>query len=301
MRDQEPNIAGRVKISPRAMNLAIKNKIDISKALPTGPMGRIIERDIERLIEEKTGIMPDLSASVPMAVSSQPEAPAVSLTDTADASESADIAPEDIAPVPAPDIRNAEWAESTRSTEIPGASGDPKAATRMTMTAFADASELIMFREKLITKREKLGLSDITVGGMIAYVFAKALVRRETDIRISFAAFETSAARVGVVDGSVSGLDAFSRAINERVPGFAPYAVYDLSDSEAESFTPPLENGARMSLGSGKISHRGKEDGSVGAVIGLTLAYSGSDVFSAARLMEGLCSEIGDFTLFLAK
>ena len=300
MRDQEPNIAGRVKISPRAMNLAIKNKIDISKALPTGPMGRIIERDIERLIEEKTGIMPDLSASVPMAVSSQPEAPAVSLTDTADASESADIAPEDIAPVP--DIQNAGESEAAKPDEILSVNEYPQtAAARMTMTAFADASELIMFREKLITKREKLGLSDITVGGMIAYVFAKALVRRETDIRISFAAFETSAARVGVVDGSVSGLDAFSRAINERVPGFAPYAVYDLSDSEVESFTPPFENGTRMSLGIGKISHRVKKDGSVGAVIGLTLAYSDRDVFSAARLMEELCSEIGDFTLFLAK
>ena len=300
MRDQETNIAGRVKISPRAMNLAIKNKIDISKALPTGPMGRIIERDIERLIEEKTGIMPDLSESAPVAVSGQPEAPAESPADAADAVGSADIATEDIAPVP--DTRNTEEPESAQSTEIPGVSGDPKAAAaRMTMTAFADASELIMFREKLITKREKLGLTDITVGGMVAYVFAKALVSRETDVRISFAAFENGAARDGLVDGSVSGLDAFSRALNARVPGFAPYAVYDLSDSEAESFTPPLENGARISLGIGKISYRAKKDGSVGAVIGLTLAHSGSDVFSAARLMEELCSEIGDFTLFLAK
>lgn len=300
MRDQEPNIAGRVKISPRAMNLAIKNKIDISKALPTGPMGRIIERDIERLIEEKTGIMPELPETAPMTVSSQPEAPAVSPVYAADASESADIVPEDIATIP--DIRNTEEPESARSAEILSVNECPKtAAARMTMTAFADASELIIFREKLITKREKLGLSDITVGGIIAYVFAKVLVRRETDVRISFAAFENGAARDGVVDGSVSGLDAFSRAINERVHGFAPYAVYDLSDSEVESFTPPLENGTRMSLGIGKISHRVKKDGSIGAVIGLTLAYSGSDVFSAARLMEELCSEIGDFTLFLAK
>ena len=45
----------RLKISPRAMALAAKSGADISKAVPTGPMGRIIERDIERLLAEKTG------------------------------------------------------------------------------------------------------------------------------------------------------------------------------------------------------------------------------------------------------
>ena len=40
----------RLKISPRAMALAAKSGADISKAVPTGPMGRIIERDIERLL-----------------------------------------------------------------------------------------------------------------------------------------------------------------------------------------------------------------------------------------------------------
>ena len=35
-----------LRISPRARNLALKTGADLSKATPTGPMGRIIERDV---------------------------------------------------------------------------------------------------------------------------------------------------------------------------------------------------------------------------------------------------------------
>ena len=43
---------GFVRISPRARNLAEKTGADISKAEPTGPMGRIIERDVNALIDK---------------------------------------------------------------------------------------------------------------------------------------------------------------------------------------------------------------------------------------------------------
>ncbi len=43
----------RLKISPRAYALALQNKVDILKIIPTGPEGRIIENDILRAIEER--------------------------------------------------------------------------------------------------------------------------------------------------------------------------------------------------------------------------------------------------------
>ena len=42
---------GRLKISPRARNLAAKTDADISKAVPTGPSGRIIERDVQKVLD----------------------------------------------------------------------------------------------------------------------------------------------------------------------------------------------------------------------------------------------------------
>ena len=47
-----------LKISPRAKNLAEKTFADISLATPTGPNGRIIERDVERLISEGKVVTP---------------------------------------------------------------------------------------------------------------------------------------------------------------------------------------------------------------------------------------------------
>ncbi|NLY98576.1 MAG: biotin/lipoyl-binding protein, partial [Clostridiaceae bacterium] len=46
---KEPDEA--IGISPRAKNLAIKAGADLSKAVPTGPKGRIIERDVRSLMD----------------------------------------------------------------------------------------------------------------------------------------------------------------------------------------------------------------------------------------------------------
>ena len=42
------NDGERIKISPRAKNLAVRTDADLSRVTPTGPEGRIIERDIVR-------------------------------------------------------------------------------------------------------------------------------------------------------------------------------------------------------------------------------------------------------------
>ena len=48
------NTADRIFISPRAKNLALKTGVDMTKVVPTGPHGRIIERgNHEKLIAEK--------------------------------------------------------------------------------------------------------------------------------------------------------------------------------------------------------------------------------------------------------
>jgi len=46
------NDESKIKISPRAKNLAQKTDADITKAIPTGPNGRIVERDINTLLDK---------------------------------------------------------------------------------------------------------------------------------------------------------------------------------------------------------------------------------------------------------
>jgi len=45
-------ITGEMKISPRAKNYAEQSKADLSKVIPTGPNGRIIERDVIELVNK---------------------------------------------------------------------------------------------------------------------------------------------------------------------------------------------------------------------------------------------------------
>jgi len=47
-------VAGKIKISPRARNLALKEKIDITKLKGSGPGGRIIVRDVEKELKTRT-------------------------------------------------------------------------------------------------------------------------------------------------------------------------------------------------------------------------------------------------------
>ena len=59
--EQTPQ-TGEVKISPRAKNLAAKTGADIRFAQPTGASGRIIERDIQKVIEQGRLVTPAAAA-----------------------------------------------------------------------------------------------------------------------------------------------------------------------------------------------------------------------------------------------
>ena len=61
---------GRLRISPRARSLAERTRIDYKDAKPSGPAGRIIERDIVSLISERASTHP--AASERLAAPAQP-------------------------------------------------------------------------------------------------------------------------------------------------------------------------------------------------------------------------------------
>ena len=63
----------KVKISPRALAAAKNLGLDISLAIPTGPYGRIIERDIAELV--RSGRAAKVEEAAPAPVAAAPEAP----------------------------------------------------------------------------------------------------------------------------------------------------------------------------------------------------------------------------------
>ncbi|MBU5312834.1 2-oxo acid dehydrogenase subunit E2 [Tissierella carlieri] len=56
VKDAKKDDGGRIKISPAAKKLAIENDVDFSKVMGSGPNGRIILEDIEKIIENRNKI-----------------------------------------------------------------------------------------------------------------------------------------------------------------------------------------------------------------------------------------------------
>lgn len=139
MYENENNPDARIRISPRAMNLAAANGIDISRALPTGPAGRIIERDIERLITEKTGTLPVSEKSSDMA------------------KKVSDTVPE-VAGSPK-EVTGAEGSPSNSGAENPeipsGNEPDRIYLCPSRLTAHADLTGLLDFHKRLSEKRDR--------------------------------------------------------------------------------------------------------------------------------------------------
>ena len=149
-----PAAAGEfVKISPRARALAKRAGVDGTLAAPTGPSGRIIERDVRTLMEnrvlgEKFAGAAAPAASVAAAVSDVPEYVDEKM----------------------PNIRKtiAKQMVSSLST-----------AAQLTHTTSFDATEIMAFRKKVKENGEKLGLANITLNDIILFAVSRVLAKPE--------------------------------------------------------------------------------------------------------------------------
>ena len=75
---------GRMKISPRARHLAERTDADLSRAVPTGPNGRIIERDVNALLDKGFTNADKAEVKAEPAPAAKAEAPAAKPENTAE-------------------------------------------------------------------------------------------------------------------------------------------------------------------------------------------------------------------------
>ncbi len=160
----------RLKISPRAKNLALKTDADISRVTPTGPEGRIIERDIVRALDagfvttsanteaylrgETPTVKEEVAPAAPAAVSAAPaaSAPAASGTGYTD--------------VKLPQIRKV-IAKSMHASLSEMA--------QLTFNSSFDATTIMDLRASLKAGGEAMGIGNITINDMIVFAAAKIL------------------------------------------------------------------------------------------------------------------------------
>jgi pyruvate dehydrogenase E2 component (dihydrolipoamide acetyltransferase) len=330
------NAGGRVKISPRAKNLAIKTNADLYAAVPTGPNGRIIERDVNALLDAgKTAAAETVAAFLagrPAAVAavSAVAAPAASTAETAPAA-AAPAAPAAETPAAAPDGEyTAEKLPNIRKIIAKAMHASLSESAQLTLNASFDATAILAYREKVKSDGEALGLPNITINDMVLYAVSRVLPKHP-DINANLVGDEMrrySTVNLGVAVDTERGLivpkifgaEKLTLAeISRRIKSLAAearsgkispdflkngtFTVTNLGAFGVESFTPVINLPETAILGVDCAVNRVRDDGSVYKAMGLSLTFDhrAVDGAPAARFLKDVCDALERFDLLLAQ
>ncbi len=313
----------RVFISPRAKNLALKTGVDMTKVVPTGPHGRIIERDINKALDAgfvaTTSLVEDFLAGKPIVV--EEEAPAAEIKD----------APVAAAPV-ADDFRayTDEPMSNIRKVIAKSMHASLSEMAQLTLNSSFDATNLLAYRAKLKANGEALGLSKITINDMILFAAARILpnypeinanlidntFRKYKHANIGMAVDTDRGLLVPVIFGSdtltLAELSAQAKTLagKAREGKLSPdemsggsFTISNLGSMGVESFTPVINPPQTAILGVCCTTNRLKDDGKVYPAMGLSLTFDhrAVDGAPAAKFLKELCTALENFDLLLAK
>ena len=304
--------SGEMKISPRAKNYAEQAKVDLSKAVPTGPDGRIIERDVIELVKNgnRLGKHP-------------PSAEGTLFT-----KEGGEAKPEEgsYTDVKLPNIRKI-IAKSMQASLSEMA--------QLTLNSSFDATVILAFRKSLKENAQELGLENITLNDIVLYAVAKTL-KNHKDANAHYLGdlgviryFDTVNLGVavdterGLLVPTIFGADRLSlnelakqtkKIIGETQGGkITPdklkggtFTVTNLGSLGVESFTPVINPPQTCILGVNNITRRIKQVGGQDVFydcmgLSLTFDHRALDGAPAARFLKELCSNLENFDLLLAK
>lgn len=319
-----------IKISPRARVLAEKIGIDPHFAAPTGPNGRIIERDVRTLIENGptatyaaagefagaagTGLGGKFSVAD---IGAAPAAPAA--TAAADLPEYVDEK--------MPNIRKVIAKQMVASLST---------AAQLTHTTSFDATEIMAFRKKVKENGEKLGLANITLNDIILFAVSRVLAKPEHKaLNAHLLNGDTmryfNGVHLGVAVDTDRGLvvptikNAQNMSLNEisakakelaatcKNGGATPdmlsgasFTVSNVGSYGIESFTPVINTPQTGILGVDTVTTRIREvNGEIKTypAMGLSLTYDhrALDGSPASRFLVDLRNALENFSLLLSK
>ncbi|MBO5039743.1 MAG: 2-oxo acid dehydrogenase subunit E2 [Clostridia bacterium] len=298
---------GRIKISPRARHLAERTDADISRAVPTGPNGRIIERDINTLLDKGWTNADKPVEAAPAAAPAAATAPAL----------------EEYTDVKLPNIRKV-IAKSMHASLSNMA--------QLTLNSSFDATAIMAFRAQVKDNAEKLGLNNITINDIVLYAVSRTILsfkdlnahylddkdvmRYFNTVNLGIAVDTERGLLVPTVFGaeklSLNELSAEAKSVikaaqsgsiaPDKLKG-ASFTVTNLGAMGIESFTPVINPPQTGILGVDAVTYRVKPDGSTYPAMGLSLTFDhrALDGAPAAKFLKALCDNLTNFNLLLAK
>lgn len=318
-------------ISPRARLLAEKTGADLLKATPTGPNGRIIERDVQALVDAGLTVSPAAKASYTEAVEGSGISGKVTLRDLEGAP-----APEAVAaPVEAAAAPEYEDVKLPNIRKVIARSMHESLSTmaQLTLHTSFDATALLELRANIKENGEKLGLANITLNDMVLFAVSRVLKSHKDlnahyldDVMRYFNVVNLGVAvdtPRGLMVPTVFSADKLSlnelsiaakKLIKEAQGGtISPdklrggsFTVTNLGSLGIESFTPVINPPQTGILGVGSITRRIKdedgEDVSYPAMgLSLTFDHRALDGAPAAKFLKELVSALESFDLLLLK
>lgn len=312
-----------MKISPRAKRLAERTGADLTRAVPTGPDGRIIERDVNVLLDagmtvadKPIDVKPVVAPAVPTSAPAAPAAPTPAPAKEKPVEEFTDV--------PLPNIRKV-IAKSMHASLSNMA--------QLTLNSSFDATQVMEYRKQLKKNGEKLGMNKITLNDIVLYAVAKTLLpdfkdlnahylddkdmmRYFNTVNLGIAVDTDRGLLVPTVFGAekmtLNQLSSEAKAVitgaqkgqisPKKLKG-ASFTVTNLGAMGIESFTPVINPPQTAILGVGAITYRPKADGSIYPAMGLSLTFDhrAMDGAPAARFMKALCDNLSGFHYLLAK
>ena len=321
----------RVFISPRARLLALKTGVDMTKVVSTGPHGRIIERDIDKALDEgylaSTEAVESFLAGKPMpveepAVEEAPviAAPAVKEEITVPAAAASD------------DLRayDEEPLTNVRKVIAKAMHASLSEMAQLTLNSSFDATNLLAYRAKLKASGEAMGLSKISINDMVLYAVARVLpnhpeinanlvdntfrkfkhanvgmavdTERGLLVPVIFGAEKLSLAEVSAQAKSLAAKARDGKLTPDEMSG-GSFTVSNLGSLGVESFTPVINPPQTAILGVCCTTNKLNADGKVYPAMGLSLTFDhrAVDGAPAARFLKDVCDALENFDLLLAK
>ena len=301
-------------ISPRAKNAAERLRLDPAMAAPTGPNGRVIERDIAALAAESrtgSGLGGRLLPCDMEAAKKQVE----ELTPAATAAEYEDVKLTNIRKVIAKSMHQS-------LSEM----------AQLTHTVSFDATCIMNYRKQLKLAAEKLDVPNITLNDIMLYAVSRVLlhhpdlnahylgdsIRRFRHVNLGVAVdtprglmvptlFNADEKRLREISSEAKALIAACQegSINPDLLQGGSFTVSNLGSLGIEHFTPVINPPQTGILGVCGITERvrtGKDGGiSVYPAMGLSLTYDhrALDGAPASRFLAELKTALESFTALL--
>ncbi len=325
---------GKLKISPRARNLAERTGADVLRAVPTGPDGRVIERDIQAVLDRgETVSSAALKAYLEAgrSVCGTGSGGRVLLEDLREKTEDNGATvmenTDDFGSFEEEKLSN------VRKVIAKSMHASLSEMAQLTLNASFDATQILQYRAQLKERAESMGIANITLNDMVLYAAAKTLlshralnahfmgetIRYFKHVNLGVAVDTERGLLVPTLFGadrlSLNELARRSKTLisGAQKGGLDPdllkggtFTVTNLGALGIESFTPVINPPQTAILGVNTIVQRARESKEGGIeyfpAMGLSLTFDhrALDGAPAARFLQHLCRNLENFSLLLS-